>query len=31
MKLQLGGNAPANARAAADAWTRTLTFFARTL
>jgi dienelactone hydrolase len=31
IKLQLGGNAPANARAAADAWTRTLTFFARTL
>jgi dienelactone hydrolase len=31
MKLRLGGSLAANARAAADAYTRTLTFFARTL
>jgi dienelactone hydrolase len=31
MKFRLGGNLEANTRAGADAWTRTLTFFARTL
>ena len=31
MTLRLGGTAAANARGAADAWTRALTFLARTL
>jgi hypothetical protein len=31
MKIRFGGSLDANSRAAADIWTRTLTFFARTL
>ena len=31
MKMRLGGSVDANARGGADAWNRTLTFFARTL
>jgi dienelactone hydrolase len=31
MSIRLGGSTPANSRAAADTWARTLTFFGRTL